>query len=247
MRIIAKNHDYYDCGMATGQDKAIIYRRFEETFRGNWKVPIEPEFDFMRTGLRNRRPTNKKGVDFEIESFTVAFCGKRYPGIKVVKNPLALKPDTQFFYDNGSYLQHLKKNRIVFKKPEFGRQNWHLQDLAYEVSSEEYFKRTGDDSQFEFFVEKRIPVAAWYRDPEDIDEDLRRNSNYILKTNGQLKDFNFQKVFDPWTAFQEVSMFVGGCMVGDEAAMARVDDEHMMRKKGFDHPYSFRKEPTKKR
>jgi hypothetical protein len=42
-------------------------------------------------------------------------------------------------------------------------------------------------------------------------------------------------------------MFVGGCMVGDEAAMARVDDEHMMLKKGFDHPYSFRKEPTKKR
>jgi len=247
MRIIAKNHDYYDSVLLYGQDENVVYRRFEESFRGDYKNPAPDGYDFMRTGVRNRTAATKKGAEFELESFTVAFCGKLYPGIRVIKNPIELKPVVNCFYDHETYIKFLKENGIKFKTR---KKNWmakyYIQDfadLSYEKTSEEYFQRTGDDKNFQIFVEKRIPVAVWHR---DTDEDWK-TSNYVLVTNCELKRFNFQKVFSPWQAFQEISMFVGGCMVGDEAAMARVDDEHMMKKKGFDHPYSFRKEPTKKR
>jgi len=245
MKIIATNRDYYDSVLWYGQDESVVYRRFEEVHRGGHLEPIHSDFDFMRTGLRNRNTTTKKKVEFDIESFTIAFCGKIYPGIRVVKNPAELNPESKFFYDNESYIECMKEHGIVFRKPSKWRMSYisDFADLAFEKTSEDFFKRSGDDTHLSFFAEKKIPVAVWYREP---DEDWR-NSQYVMRTNCELRHFNFQKVFDPWQAFQEISMFVGGCMVGDEAAMARVDDEHMMLKKGFDHPYSFRKEPTKKR
>jgi len=51
----------------------------------------------------------------------------------------------------------------------------------------------------------------------------------------------FFKIVDPFTAFQELSMFIGGIMGGKSPIMIEVADKDRIAKHGFDK-FSFRKE-----
>jgi hypothetical protein len=69
----------------------------------------------------------------------------------------------------------------------------------------------------------------------------------IVRANPLLKDYQFYKVFDPFFAFQELHMFIGGVLGEAHPPMAQVSDEVMKVKKGFGHKYAFKKEPKKGR
>lgn len=64
-----------------------------------------------------------------------------------------------------------------------------------------------------------------------------------IEWNACLKDVDFFRVFDPFTAFQELSMYYGGVLVHPNRPIPDVSDEDMVEVKGFDKKWSFRKPP----
>jgi hypothetical protein len=60
-----------------------------------------------------------------------------------------------------------------------------------------------------------------------------------------LKDFEFYRKIDTYTAFQELAMFWGG-LAQPNRPIPDVTDKDMVTAKGF-NKWSFRKEPTKKK
>jgi hypothetical protein len=256
MRIIAKNHDYYDTVLAHGHDEHVVYVREEISYRGGYHPRrgsdgMPDKFKFMRPTSSSAEREGKHH-DFRFSPFMVAFCGKLHAGIAVEKTSRrSLNSSHAFFYDFETYQNFCAEHEVPLlaeKESRFRmRGRWlyashrYSSRLHFEKGAKAYFEdwEKKSDRHFDFFVEEKIPVAVCHS--------LDADQYFRLEINCELKRFEFFKVFDPFTAFQELDMFIAGTMVGDEAAMARIDDERMMKKKGFDHPYSFRKEPTKKR
>lgn len=58
--------------------------------------------------------------------------------------------------------------------------------------------------------------------------------------NACLKDYEFQRVMDPYTAFQELQMWVGS-QARPERPIIETSDETRLEAHGFDKKYSFRK------
>lgn len=59
--------------------------------------------------------------------------------------------------------------------------------------------------------------------------------------NPVLKEIEFYKKIDSFTAFQELSMFISGIMGGKSPCMIEISNDDKIAKHGFDK-YSFRKE-----
>lgn len=61
--------------------------------------------------------------------------------------------------------------------------------------------------------------------------------------NPSLAAFHMQSVIDPYQAWQDISMFIGGVMPGRQSPMVQLTDESRIVKAGFDTKYSFRRRP----
>ena len=65
-----------------------------------------------------------------------------------------------------------------------------------------------------------------------------------LIINPCLKDYEFYRVFDPYTCYQEISMYVGNNLVEDPNKAWPIGDKLKVQSHGFDK-YSFRKDKQK--
>jgi hypothetical protein len=68
----------------------------------------------------------------------------------------------------------------------------------------------------------------------------------LLIRNPRLADLNFASVIDPWTAYQELSMFLGSALAEQRDPNENISDADRAAMHGFGHKYAFRKEPKKK-
>lgn len=64
-----------------------------------------------------------------------------------------------------------------------------------------------------------------------------------ISINVQLSKFGFQRVFDPYSAYQELSMYMGSILCENEDQISSVNDKDLVTAKGFDK-FSFRKEKS---
>lgn len=64
-----------------------------------------------------------------------------------------------------------------------------------------------------------------------------------LVRNPRLKDLRLGSALDSYTVFQELGMFIGGVMPGQQSPMVQVSDRTQVLKKGFDPVYGFRRRP----
>ena len=76
---------------------------------------------------------------------------------------------------------------------------------------------------------------------------LRRNWNdkTNMRLNPRLSDFGFARVLDPFTAYQELRMWLSN-LTNPEKPIPYVSDQDMLLAKGFDK-FSFRKDPGGKK
>ena len=254
MRIISKFQDYYDSALAFGHDEHVVFERFETSldmrerrpmFSGTQTDTYPKEYAFMKPTLSARGSGNRKGFEFEMIPITVAFCGKVYGGIKVsyCKGSMGEWSST-FAYDFTSYTDLLKKYGIKFNERQDNRRWSWEPDIHGSVLCEDdvkpYFARAGED-HVTFFAGKRKPIAICEKA-----ENSGSSKNHLLRFNAPLSGVEFYKVLDPYTAFQELDMFIGGIMSREENPMAGISDEDLRDKKGFDK-MSFKTPPTKKR
>lgn len=228
MRIITKFKDYYDSAMSLGIDDSITYLRKTEEFEMSAE-DLGLDRRVMRPGIYNYNSTigiyknkNIKGYEFSF----LLFCGKAYPIINYT---------------------HTENNRDI---------DGIL--LGFDAI-EEFFNILNGDSKYSLYTEDIIILRNLQLKLSEkfiLEQHLKYNSPSILynkKGTGSLykitkdvclKELCFYREFDSYSAFQEISMFMGSVLCNNQTPDMPVGgDDVILKSKGFDHKYGFRKRP----
>ena len=222
MLIVSKFHDYYDSAVAYGVDKSVVYKR--ETRQTEDSKRWSPE----------NKLHGKKRV-WQVEEFVVGFCGKIYPAIKLVEDSPSVIVETKCFYDLDSLNKFLEDEGVNVTANKSWRSNWGRYSRYY-ISNASDRKKWFDinhhaDKKFDaVFMKKKCPMFIY--------------NHKGMIYNPRLKDVNFQKIMDSYTAFQEIYMYISGVLGTNENDMVNISDRDMLKKKGFDK-WSFKKLPKK--
>lgn len=220
MRIIAKEQDYYDCVQAHGQDRTLVYIRQpeeEEIERGKWPFPS------MYAWFSNH------GID----QYIIGFCGKIYPMLEL--STFGAKSQKCFNIDdvNAFVNKNMKaKQKRLYRGQ---RQRWWHGIGNRRIDFLKFFEecREKQDSYAKLFADKRCPVF------------VARYSQWVsgstITYNSMLRPYDFVRMFDPYSAFQEISMFMGA-MAMPEKEMPIISDELKAHSRGF-NKWSFRRPP----
>ena len=241
MRIISKEHDYYDCimGMSAYDQDDIKYIRnlteiqYSRDMMKNFKFPEVPRY-FDR-------------VDrvAELTCDIIGFCGKIYPYITVSKK-FAAWPDKNEPIACHTIEQVKDAVRILFRddvydsfitpdrnKRFWKRNKWNL----YSYNDLKKFMESFGDHEA-LFEEHKTPIFVVHRYFGDWYDGHNRNGNPVT-INATLKHYEFQRVFDPYQAFQKIAQYIGN-MAFPNKPIPAISNEDMIAAKGFDLRYSFR-------
>ena len=249
MKIISKFKDYYDCGMKYGVDASCVYMR-EIIEYPLGCVPVVTEVTDIVTkmldGDKVRLWWHRYDFDFRADRVTVEgaivviFCGQIYPCLEVVTCFSGELGDAKTTYCYASEQvttifreQLTKTEQKSFFEPNKRRGSW-------SERFEEFFDATGMGSSklIDFHHRSEVPIAMLH---------LGNNNNVNrLTCNPVLKDVQFFRIIDNITAYQELSMFIGGVLGGNSPKTIEISNDIKIAKHGFDK-WSFRKEPGKKR
>ncbi len=243
MRIISKFKDYYDSSAGYGVDLTQVFLRNEERYslRMKEKPPIAVAIE-KSVNMVSDRLVLLASERYEVVH--VGFCGKIYTGIS---GPV---------FENGSVVKD-HANMIV------RRIYWKVDDIPLEELSKE-----GKVSLFHMYslhrsggrVKTVKTLKEWFEMNKNllVQEDLELFTEHNLVVfslipskeevivNSVLKECEFQTLKDPFTAFQDISMFVSGVLSGSGKEMIQLADRDRITAHGFDHK-SFRKEAGKRK
>jgi len=239
MYIISKFKDYYDGVVGTvGLDKTIIYER--ET------IEIENDIDkpkvfrvkphtwrtdnlFIKTCRAEIDKKKTKKYD-DVLGFIVGFCGKLYVGWK-------------FEYKEKSWDGVVGINSETKTDIIYGYEN------AKEILKVDFWNSSLDDDMK--YIENYDPINIFREINSPVfilaKTDKKSRNNTIFTINPNLKDYEFYKVIDAFTAFNEIEMFISGVLGTGENKIIEIDDKYKIMQHGFDYKWSFRKESNKKK
>lgn len=262
MRIIGGN-DYYDSALAFGRDESLTFIRHKEklssdlhiiqkktslegsgfaigylSFTDNSGKTIETVRDRSAYGNSGIHINSDTVVGFDSFAGSIFFCGKIYKFVRVKTNYLKSFTSSrnfvavdEYFYDFDNMVKWFKKYGVNIEVKEFrGRsveQNRQSIDASFGVwdSSEETIKR---------MVDAGCTIVHPNLNPE-----TAREFSYQVDSF-KLKDFQFQRAVEPFTAFQEISMWIGGVLPNPGNRTIDIKDDKVKRdKKGFDE-WSFK-------
>lgn len=233
-----KNKDYYDSIMGTvGTDKTIVYDRkeiileeskeFPSFFRKKMKWDeYNPFYDIGSYHIKK----NVKNYD-TITPFIIGFCGKLHVGYKLIKKSDLNSPEiVDFEYD-------IKKIKPLINVKTW-KSNW--DDNINSILSHDPINihRKFNTPIFLFDLNYNNVIINRYR---------LGGNKYKFIVNPMLKNYQFYKIFDTYTTFQEIQMFISGVLGNNEKNIIEIDDKHKIEQHGFDLKWSFRKEPEKKK
>lgn len=237
MRILSDFHDYYDCVMGHGQATDLLYQR-------KIRVLDPAPSPFPKFESRFAWDTQS---DFQATEYIIGFCGKIYACVLVsvyntwkgIENAYCWSiEDVDKFVE-----KFFKKKEIAdyydAKKKWHHRSNWPY--ARRRVVIEKFFADVNqqEDSHQELFMELNAPIFVCRR------ADYPHRRKWQITTNPRLKDFEFVRVMDPYTAFQELQMFFGN-MAEPRKHIPEISDEDMLSIKGFDK-WSFKRHPGERK
>jgi len=231
MYIISKHRDYYDkVAGQVGIDKTLIFKRTLTEFDRGSELPMGIKFSMP--SLERRKMESLSKMDPDYEPFIIGFCGKIYVGYKFIWNEWVEDIDGPnnekkclFLYDVDKIIAKITKGKTGVKKKKLVKQ---LKDMYTFVHGSDYEN---------IFREYKVPCfhaefshSSWNRS----------GSNFKINSlNTILEQYKFVKVFDPFTAFQEVAMFMGGYLGENENEQIKIADKYRMEQRGLDKT-SFR-------
>jgi len=219
MKIISKFHDYYDSARAFGEDPNIIYYRKEIYIE---ETPNHKLFE-MDKYRRNFFYMEIDDNEWTTDNAFISFCGETYPVI-LVSN---IREYTKTPYYTAIYNpEDLKKYPSLYK--EFTREKklrWYV-DAEYDSIKNFMTNFKKDTLGLDIFFKYNVPYF------------ITMKKRTIL--NPQLKNYFFQKIYDPYSAYQKIAGFVGGVLSRCEVPEP-IEDKYLIKQKGFNER-SFRKE-----
>ena len=225
MRIISKFKDYYDSVQGVMYDENITYIRKSE------KVDVSDiiTFPYYHTLL-------------DCELVLIGFCGR----IFIVH--IFAKPCPYDRHEKVELKHYIKEHNLkAYNVPngyggievvaDYSLQNtvkFNVENSRY--YAERYSKSLNELLEFSVKIEK-LNLSQKYQTPMFT---LRTagHREVTLNTAPTLKDFNFQSQFDPYTAYQEIVMWIGAQAVNEYPP--QITDNIVLRDaKGFDK-WSFK-------
>lgn len=245
MRIISKFHDYYDTVQGVMYDSNIIFHRKNE--KPVVEKSIREAFDSQLKGNNWGYYSASQYIKYKFRY--IGFCGKIYPVVVVSMNSLISDIDIiEKLKDLGlTYNKHdypYPDNYVYEPKDEFlqkisSRNNW-----SFDKNKDKNIgRRVQEKIKNEIRVLESLNLFEKYKTPIFILDHIR--DGYTIEHNPILKDYGFQHMIDPYTAFQELVMWINNLAVNEYPPQI-TDDVVMRDKKGFDK-WSFKNKPTKKR
>lgn len=238
MRVISKFKDYYDVVAGQGVDMTRVFLRETQEIKGN--IPL-PEWDERKSWRKRmlypkiehrvyRGDPGRSPETYDIGYVYVLFAGMLYGGIALRNKESGLKFDEiTYYWDTYSWKAKANEIGYVGNSTLFYGNN-------KETEGEECFRLVaikGDDILSAWAIDNKISIAVaceFY---------CKNNREEYYKINPCLKDINFQKVIDPFTAFQQLEQWISG-VIGNTEVIPEMPDKDKVAAHGFDR-WSFRK------
>ncbi len=228
MRIISEFHDYYDAVQGMGQDSTLIYQRKQFT------TPLK---DMLLEEIRNIGH-NHHSFGVFTKGHIIGFCGKIYPVLFIQSVKKKTKQLCHSLEEVDSFIMsNFKKKdieRYTGKKWKYDN-SWGYNQRQDSIKKFFLEAREKRDSFHSLFIQHKSPIFVYKSDKGYFDK---------LFWNEGLKDLEFYRIMEPYTAFQELQMFMSNIAM-PEKEIPVPSDETMAEIKGFDK-WSFRKEPKGK-
>lgn len=236
MRIVSTFHDYYDGVQAHGQDGGQQYIRkvAEEDLGAKWPWPWII-------------PCSERA--FKVKNHVIGFCGKIHPCLHLYT--LGTDNKEAFCYTleevDAFIVPLLRKKELQTYEDEKSRYyytGFHVAGRRKQYRQFfEAFEKIGNKEQWRF--EKNLsPIfvaslkgRAYHGGGYPTE---RADPGQKIDWNSSLRELDFMRIKDPYTAYQEISMFMGN-MAFPNKPIPKISDEIMAEIKGF-NKYSFRKD-----
>ena len=247
MKIITNFKDYYD-GLSSHDASTGVYERRTK------EIPV----DWIGYG------NSCIGTDsYEIKTGIVGFCGTLYP---FVKYTYTLKGKTKsgilYTYEGFKAVADILENILPTRWAWMGGKSllksysgldcakaWFAQDFQTLLDDRPYWDRTtstGSQADMvkphDVFLNHKVPCFILIRDDNSNDRDL---PPYRLILNPKLTDYAFGGIFDAYSCFQEIEMFMTNYLVHpDDPQIDPISDVLKAEAHGF-NKFSFRKDKCK--
>lgn len=256
MRLIAgKMHDYYDSLLKYNSTEGNTFHRTDETVTLtvynrylNYKGVEETKDDNhilsalitpKHFGGKIEHKVNNSAI-CNFYSVSVLFCGKMYFGLRCDKTVFngTFNYITTYIYNYNEFESYCNREQIELKhwSKEDGKR-WRKPLLRVE-RLKDYFEPI---DMLNFSIENKLVIAV-------VDGYYRTNvSCQPVYLNCELKPYEFYKVFDPYSAYQELSMYVDGQLAYPGNLTVEIEDKYKIAGKGFDPVYGFRTRPKDKK
>ena len=275
MRVVG-GHDYYDSGLAYGQDTSVVFLRngdrrlTEEEVYSGLRLPriacsghlksadsffantgrLLPEHAFSDV-LFNR-------VRHHFEVAHVVLCGRLYNGLHILSSATGGPPqqvDNRWIWGAESLANFARDHDLSLVEGRSGVvQTWAWEDKVQRLMDEEvqtieqwFTPQPLPDLARARIVDERItvlslnPIDSIPRDGDRVPRPWRVNQP-------SLAQMQFAKAVDPYTAYQEISMWIAGVLPQLEPDAVQVTDNKVkIHKHGFDPTTSFRRPPSRSR
>jgi len=244
MRIVSPFHDYYDVIQGQGQDLTLVYPRIPEEVPAGYRDPrrafqvVAERGEETKTEKKERIPSFPIGphhyqwrqCKLHADTYVVGFCGKIYPVIKLAV--WVPGQDAEAFCFNLEHVDkfieanfHKKEIEGYHRSNRRGKRYWRHRSPWNNEVSRRTFRKTFEafaekqDAYADFFEKKKCPVFV---------RDYRQE---IITYHACLRELEFYRVIEPYTAFQELSMYWGG-LAQPSRPIPEVTDKDMVTAKG---------------
>lgn len=219
MRIFG-GHDYYDSALSLGIDPTIVMVREK-----NKNVPVKSVGESLIGTEMRLLPSNDK-----IERVSIVFCGKLYRGAIAQHSHSWDKPQTFWSASKlRDFAAEVKNGKVGVWR------SWYSSRKEKAPTVEDYFTPVDAPEKVrKYMIDHKIAILMQR-------ESHWGNAGDVFEVNPiGLKQLGFAKALDPYTAFQELSMWIGGILGGTSPEMVRItDDKVLIENHGYDK-HSFR-------
>ena len=229
MRIISSFFDYYDGVQGMGIDMSNVYSRHTKEIKLSIPFTVSKNtwgWDNNSLIMFSKATWHQHRVPYwDAEAFLFFIAGKIYPMLKI--SGWKDVEFEHFVYSFEELEQYITSYGLTFSTK------------IYEYKSKQA------ENKYKFFFNFNTDVSSWMID-NNLSIALVNNKNAkdgIVEVNPRLQDYDFQRIIDPYTMYQELSMWNGGILTKTKEILD-VPDKYKIDQHGFDS-WSFRKYPEK--
>jgi hypothetical protein len=235
VRIVGKNRDYYDSALAHGADMSLVYERVTRKADG-CDDDLGSDFGFkdapIGQSFYDERLRRYQGND-RFMPCLLLFCGKAHPFFEHDYYRTGGNSGTDHLWDAGSV--HASVGTVLTGRP-----------LRRYREGTGFGIRHFDRKRVDAWFAGRLPDARIaeihhrHRSPVVLYRAIGNEREVETVVDPILTRIGFQRTVDAFSAFQEIAMYLGGVLRGNENAMATISDEDKLGKHGMDE-WSFRR------